>query len=620
MLKKLKILRSAERYVMDRKFAHAVHQYQRLIAEEPEDPSLLNTVGELMLRQGSHEKALEYFHKVADIYVGGGYTLKAIAMLRKILRHDPSDLRSREQLAELYEKQGLNYDACRELRCLVDEKTKADKPEQALLHLKKISTLDSGDCDALLESAGLLQQTDQQEAAIGCFLEALERLQQKGDFQAAFETATRALEVKTDSRELLQAYVESAEKTSKLSEAESFLAGQLQTTGQEFPYQLFVAQIAEKKGDLAKAGKLYVDLQDKGHYDSLIAEGLVRTGWVENQGLHEAEVNNHFPQIEDTPDDEDGQPGEATGTIDLQSDAPSGDEAAPESSGLFVLDSQEETDGVFTLDEQAEDAFLPTEEPTREPVDLPADEPAIASLDEALEEVDFYLKLGFGEDARRLLERMLRAFPDDSRVLRRAQQVVPSDRIEASARMAEDAAPANVEEVETADNFETEIESALDGLFTGTEVERQEELPQFDLTPADEEIRNTPEVQYDRGLAYKEMGLFDDAVQEFLQAVEALEDSQDPKQRIVCCSMLANSYLQLANYDQAIFWAREGLQSPMARDFEWKALQYDLAFALENRGDTSRALQAYREILQADEEYRDVAQRVGELRTLVNDQ
>jgi tetratricopeptide (TPR) repeat protein len=111
------------------------------------------------------------------------------------------------------------------------------------------------------------------------------------------------------------------------------------------------------------------------------------------------------------------------------------------------------------------------------------------------------------------------------------------------------------------------------------------------------------------------MGLVDDAIQEFLKANELAEDQELVPQRILCCSMLTSSFNEVERSEDAVEWAYKGLDLPDIKDFEWKALKYDLASALEKQQEFDRALEEYEEILVRDSQYRDVDQRVEILRT-----
>lgn len=169
-------------------------------------------------------------------------------------------------------------------------------------------------------------------------------------------------------------------------------------------------------------------------------------------------------------------------------------------------------------------------------------------------------------------------------------------------------------------DIDDQIHAALDTLFG--------EFPKDDVLVGetggilryDEALKEAPDpegvkIRYDLGLAYMEMGLTEDAIEQFIGALENEDPAADPQQTALCYSMLANSYFELAKYGEAIFWAKKGLEYSEKTGFMWKALVYDLASALEKQGRLVESLERFQEIEQLDEQYRDVKNRISELRT-----
>ena len=85
----------------------AIKEYRKLLAENPNDTSTLNRLGDLYARIDRIDEAVRLFSQIADRYTDDGFFVKAIAIYKKIIKLDPTRLAVYERLAELYHKQGL---------------------------------------------------------------------------------------------------------------------------------------------------------------------------------------------------------------------------------------------------------------------------------------------------------------------------------------------------------------------------------------------------------------------------------------------------------------------------------------------------------------------------------
>lgn len=115
------------------------------------------------------------------------------------------------------------------------------------------------------------------------------------------------------------------------------------------------------------------------------------------------------------------------------------------------------------------------------------------------------------------------------------------------------------------------------------------------------------ETHYNLGIAYKEMGLVDEAVGEFQLA------SKDPTRAVECCSMLGHCFLEKGMPQLAIKWFRKGLETPAIGEQATAGMLYDLARVYQDTGDTDSAYKAFQEVFGLNANYRDVVQRVKDL-------
>jgi tetratricopeptide (TPR) repeat protein len=119
------------------------------------------------------------------------------------------------------------------------------------------------------------------------------------------------------------------------------------------------------------------------------------------------------------------------------------------------------------------------------------------------------------------------------------------------------------------------------------------------------------DTRYNLGIAYKEMGLIDEAIAEFQLA------AKDEARVLECSSMLGICFLEKGMPKLAMKWFERGLKAPGRTEEEYAALRYDLASAHEAAGDTDRALAMFTDLYGQDANFRDVATKVRELRAAV---
>ena len=115
------------------------------------------------------------------------------------------------------------------------------------------------------------------------------------------------------------------------------------------------------------------------------------------------------------------------------------------------------------------------------------------------------------------------------------------------------------------------------------------------------------DTHYNLGIAYKEMGLIDEAIGEFQLA------SKDLKRAVECASMLGLCFLEKGMPQLAIKWYRKGLDMPEIKDEEHLGLLYDLASAYMETGDAENAQKAFTEVYGMNSTYRDVSARIKQL-------
>ncbi len=115
------------------------------------------------------------------------------------------------------------------------------------------------------------------------------------------------------------------------------------------------------------------------------------------------------------------------------------------------------------------------------------------------------------------------------------------------------------------------------------------------------------DTRYNLGIAYKEMGLIDEAIAEFQIA------AKDPKRFLECCSMLGICFLEKGMNKLAVKWYQRGLDTPGYSEDEYQGLRFDLGQVEEASGDLAKALEIYQEVYGVNANYRNVSKKIKEL-------
>jgi len=115
------------------------------------------------------------------------------------------------------------------------------------------------------------------------------------------------------------------------------------------------------------------------------------------------------------------------------------------------------------------------------------------------------------------------------------------------------------------------------------------------------------ETHYDLGIAYREMGLIEDAVGEFQLAMDS------PTRRMDCLHMLGLCAIDLKRPKEAVSHLERALALPDVPDSQQVALRFDLGRAFSEMGDRVRARTAFETVAALDPEFQDVGDRLAEL-------
>jgi tetratricopeptide (TPR) repeat protein len=251
-----------------------------------------------------------------------------------------------------------------------------------------------------------------------------------------------------------------------------------------------------------------------------------------------------------------------------------------------------------------------------------------------LESVDFYIAQGYADiaiDTLEMLERQFGPHPDiqarreklaatGGRAVVEAPAVfefggveeLPVARVEEAITFGDETAYAARagEPVEVRGNDSHAPAEAGAGIDAGL----AELFEEFRVAEEGDAVTEDFETHYNMGTAYKEMDLIDEAIQEFQTSAGLVKSGDGSSRFLQCCNMLGHCFVQKGMPEAAVIWFRKGLSAPGHSEDEYQALRYELGSAYEQLGDFKQARDFYTQVYGVDVSYREVADKLVQLK------
>ena len=221
---KSKALESALKFLNQGKVAQAIGEYQLILRHDPKDQATLMTVGDLFARQGDMPQAVEYFERLAQVYLNDGFNSKAIAIYKKIAKLAPNELAPLERLADLYVQQGVLSEARPLFLQIAEAHLKANHSQKAVEVLHRLLEVEPENQRVQMRLAELYGMMGQKREAAQTYLGYAQRLFERGETDEVEKLVDRAIEVDPTNAEALLLKGKTLASANKLDEATGILA------------------------------------------------------------------------------------------------------------------------------------------------------------------------------------------------------------------------------------------------------------------------------------------------------------------------------------------------------------------------------------------------------------
>ena len=224
------------------------------------------------------------------------------------------------------------------------------------------------------------------------------------------------------------------------------------------------------------------------------------------------------------------------------------------------------------------------------------------NLQADLEEAEFYIQQGLYVEAEKLCRDIL-AY--DSGSIECAQKLEEIESLLNQDQVSPTVEPKSSSLSPAFDGLsDSDFDFDLDSLQTDEAVEKK-----IFKTDVDEQIAaDDMESHYNLGIAYREMGLLDDAISEFEKA------EREPARYVDCQTLKGLSFSDKQDYEKAELMFQQALDSPELEAIQRLNLGYELGLLYERAERTNDALISYQNVFSQDSNYRDVRDKVSLLK------
>lgn len=231
---------------------------------------------------------------------------------------------------------------------------------------------------------------------------------------------------------------------------------------------------------------------------------------------------------------------------------------------------------------------------------------------EEVAEAEFLIQQGMLDDARYALESILAQSPEHPRAGELLRSLAPAE-----TTLPPGAAPT----APRSDGFDLadELAGEFDELereptpkpapTSGDDYSVEGLLGEFKKRLDETLSSEDSQTHYDLGIAYKEMGLLDEAIREF----EVALGGRGARRVIDCLTMVGVCRIEKGQLREAMASFEQALQTPGLTIEASKEAHYQIGFCLEKLGDKREALSHYARVFKADQTFRDVRARVATL-------
>ncbi|MBX3291763.1 MAG: tetratricopeptide repeat protein [Acidobacteria bacterium] len=672
---KAKAMRNAERFVAQGKLRSAIAEYRSVVENDQRDMSTLNMLGDLYAKNGDKRDAVNCYMQVAEYYSTQGFAQKAIAVYNKVTKIQPDSPDVTAKLAELHQSKGSLSEARSHYLSLAEHYKKNGRRLEALAMYKQIALLDPNNTEVCLRLAESYLSEGQREEAIEAFAEAGIRLSRQNRHEEAIRALMKGYDLNAADLRVLDGLVKAQTALGRAAKAISLLEEIIENDpfNRDVLYLLIECCLESQNAAGAENAvvklveiepanypkfleliRIYLNLNDPGSAARILtmsAEYLLAGGQGDECGKWINEILERAPlqlaglrllvRYNSWLNDENGKrlalerlysAASSEGAVDDERFALSqlvhikphetryrdrlseirreyGDDESVEATAegqasaatsrsissdeVQIERNGHETNGYEAYGEIAADAVSVSVQAFMPHIDAPPlSLAATERLEKELESVAFYIDNDYYDLAKKSIGELEAEFG------KRPEIEELRLKIEYPSELHDEAMP-------TAVIVEPHVEASAIGI--------NEMRSELGIDDADEPDGGDFETHYQMAVAYQEMGLFEDSIREYQDAIALVKPDDGTKRFYSCATLLGHCFVSTDMPQHAIKWLTRALESPEITADEYHGLWYELGTAYEACDDAENAAKYFDMIYAENVDFRDVGEKVKKL-------
>ena len=179
--KKDKLIEEAQKFALRGQFDKAAKAYEQILASEPAAINLRQKLAELLVKCGRNDDARKELATVGRHFSKDGFYLKAIAVYKQLQKLFPADISLSLTLAELNEKHGLIANSLSEYKLVYEFHEKAGNIPEALDILDRMQTVDPQSIPIKIKLAEAYFKQGKKDEAYAVFAKTASLLLERSD-------------------------------------------------------------------------------------------------------------------------------------------------------------------------------------------------------------------------------------------------------------------------------------------------------------------------------------------------------------------------------------------------------------------------------------------------------